>query len=193
MNVPDAAIGAIIASIIGAAMILISTILSKEQKTSEFRQSWVDSLRDDLSELIGGVSELVVFAHEKSKAGAIHAHEFLEENFETLERLERLHVRVLLRLNPKEHTKLAKLIDDLVGNTVEEIKSTAANEEVLAKSKKLIIEESQRVLKLEWKRVKSGELAFRTIKYLSAVGVSVGVIVLAIYGLNVADSSGWFK
>lgn len=189
MNIPEAAIGAIIASVIGATMVLISTILSKEQKTSEFRQAWVDALRDDLSEFVGGVYELVVYAHEKYKKGATTASEFLDANFETLERLERLQVRVLLRLNPKEHKKLITLVNEFLDNTASEIKSGTTTDDPGKAAKNKIVEESQRILKMEWKRVKKGEIAFRIVKYASATGVVVGLSALALYFYNNPDVS----
>ena len=43
---------AIIAAFIGGLFSLIGLIISKEQKTSEFRQAWIDALRSELSSLI---------------------------------------------------------------------------------------------------------------------------------------------
>lgn len=50
--VPDAAIGAIAAASIAGLLAFLSLIIAKENKTSEFRQAWIDSLRLDLSKLI---------------------------------------------------------------------------------------------------------------------------------------------
>ena len=50
--IPDAAIGAIAAASIAGLLAFLGLIIAKENKTSEFRQAWIDSLRLDLSKLI---------------------------------------------------------------------------------------------------------------------------------------------
>jgi hypothetical protein len=45
-------LGPIVAAVIAGAVAFLASVFSKEQKTSEFRQAWIDSLRNDLSELI---------------------------------------------------------------------------------------------------------------------------------------------
>lgn|SRR6266446_644807 len=58
MNIPSSAypaIGAVMAAIIAAGISFLVTVLAKEQKTSEFRQAWIDALRKDLSEFIATV------------------------------------------------------------------------------------------------------------------------------------------
>lgn len=49
--IPPVAIGAIGAALIAATVSLLGLIISKEQKTSEFRQAWIDALRSDLGSL----------------------------------------------------------------------------------------------------------------------------------------------
>ncbi len=183
MNIPDAALGAIAASIIGAVMVLITTVLSKEQKTSEFRQAWVDSLRNDLAEYIGGVSELAAYATDKAKDKNVNASEFLEKNFETIDRLKSLGLRILLRLNPDEHKALSNSISTFLDDTITEIRArdSEKKDSHFSDVETSIVSESQRVLKEEWKRVKKGEPAFRAVKYSSLSGVVIGLCFLAFH------------
>src|SRR5450759_2566061 len=44
-----ALIATIIAALIAAAFSFVNLTLTKEQKTSEFRQAWIDALRQDLA------------------------------------------------------------------------------------------------------------------------------------------------
>jgi hypothetical protein len=37
----------------GSAVTYIGLLISKESKTSEFRQEWIDALRNDIAEQIG--------------------------------------------------------------------------------------------------------------------------------------------
>jgi hypothetical protein len=45
MEISPVAIGAISAAIITGLLSLVGLIISKENKTSEFRQQWIDSFR----------------------------------------------------------------------------------------------------------------------------------------------------
>ena len=51
LNLPDVAIGTMIAAFIAGLVSLLSLIISKEQKVSEFRQAWIDALRAEISSL----------------------------------------------------------------------------------------------------------------------------------------------
>jgi len=106
------AIGAVIAAIIGAAISFLVTVLAKEQKTSEFRQAWIDALRNDLSEFVATVD--AIFSFLRVKAGRKETPEqvaaFLEEKYPDVQRMGVSYHRIMLRLNPREHTKMiAKL------------------------------------------------------------------------------------
>ena len=63
LNIPDVAIGAIAAALIAGLISLLGLIISKEQKTSEFRQAWIDGLRSELS---------LVIAHANALHGACY-------------------------------------------------------------------------------------------------------------------------
>jgi hypothetical protein len=55
LGLPEVALGAIAAvaaAVIAALISLLGLIISKEQKISEFRQEWIDSLRKEISSLI---------------------------------------------------------------------------------------------------------------------------------------------
>ncbi len=58
-----APLGAIIAACITGTISFIGLVISKEQKTSEFRQAWIDALRADLSEFASQARRL---AHERT-------------------------------------------------------------------------------------------------------------------------------
>ena len=51
-ELPPLAIGAITAALITGLVSFLGLIISKEQKVSEFRQAWIDSLRSELAALI---------------------------------------------------------------------------------------------------------------------------------------------
>jgi hypothetical protein len=46
-----------------------ASILSKEQKTSEFRQIWIDALRQDVAEYIGSVEVIIAILRAMALQG----------------------------------------------------------------------------------------------------------------------------
>jgi hypothetical protein len=98
INIPDVAIGATIAALIAGIVSLLGLIISKEQKTSEFRQAWVDALRSDLTGFLTQINAI----HDATRVKyADHA--------KKVETLSPLYIplntstfNILLRLNPNE-------------------------------------------------------------------------------------------
>jgi hypothetical protein len=94
LGLPDVAIGAVFAAVVAGVVSLLGLIISKEQKTSEFRQAWIDTLRAEISALI---------AH----ANAIHAAEVTGSSKWEMLRPDYIEInkavgQVRLRLNPDE-------------------------------------------------------------------------------------------
>lgn len=165
--------GPAIAALIAGVISFSITVLAKDQKTSEFRQAWIDGLRSDVAEMAGMVSAISDFKdqHEERNTDAI---EFFLERLEEFSKLDGLVYRIRLRLNPKEHKRLFELLDFFLdGGSVDTAAINAATKE--------LVDEIQVVLKAEWSRVKSGELSFRILKYASlALAVtSVGFVALS--------------
>jgi ABC-type hemin transport system substrate-binding protein len=160
-------LGPIVAAIIAGAVAFLASVFSKELKTSEFRQAWIDALRNDLSELISMALQLGDEIVVRHKAGedpkAIQAHLRTEEPM--FQRLEACRARILLRLNPREHQVLMNAV---------KIMSEPAEHDAKAET---LITESQRVLKAEWRRVKRGEPVFRVTKWLSLIVSAAGLVV----------------
>jgi hypothetical protein len=169
-----AVLGPIVAAIIGGAVAFLASVFSKELKTSEFRQAWIDSLRNDLAELISIALQLGDEIIVRHKAGedtqAIKAH--LRSKEAEFLRLEACQARIRLRLNPKEHQVLLGLVKAISEPSDHDAKAEA------------LIAESQRVLKAEWKRVKRGEPVFRVTKWLSLIvcGTALGIAAALLYG-----------
>jgi hypothetical protein len=159
---PDAAVGSIIAAAIAGLVVFISTVLTKEQKTSEFRQVWIDELRKDISQFIAGVTEVV--ALHKSKVKDQEAYKkFLDDNFKVIQELETLSHRIVLRLNPNEHAELIQLVKNFRKKMLKAYQQAdrETQEEQLTKE---LLDATKKVLSSEWKRVKLGEPTFRLVK-----------------------------
>jgi hypothetical protein len=103
LELPVAAIGPIIASLIAAAFGFLGLVISKEQKTSAFRQEWIDSLRQEASELVAHLNAAADgWATKGNDPGASP----LREN---MLGANRAMTQIRLRLNPSEDQSKAAL------------------------------------------------------------------------------------
>jgi len=150
---------------IGASVVVLGLVVSKETKTSEFRQQWIDELRNDLSDFISLSFDIAL------KGGANESVLGDENQLEAWEKANRCLARIKLRINPTEslHQELIQKLKNL------EKSATHPNAKIESFAEQ-VVECSQRVLKAEWKRVKRGEwryiflLAFSSTSLLTCIG-----------------------
>lgn len=161
------AIATIVASLIAGAISFVNLTLTKEQKTSEFRQAWIDALRQDLATFFASAR---AFARATQEAQGYKGHIESEAPFAmTKEKISDLRYqvaetryRIQLRLNPKEpeHTELLRLMQVAVAKQQEVLLGSGITENVLVAVETAAAYAPQ-ILKSEWIRVKKGELPFR--------------------------------
>ena len=168
MQMPEftPAIATIAAALTAGGVAYLASILSKEQKTSEFRQAWIDSLREDVSKYIGIADTLFAVMRAMAVEGK-STQEFLGyliKSDSALIELTGLYYRVRLRLNRNEHLELLSALDALHKLFTANHVDVASNTDLLISK---IDEACHRVLKHEWERVKRGEKAFYLSKYIS--------------------------
>lgn len=115
-------IGAIGAAVITGLLSLVGLIISKENKTSEFRQQWIDGFREEISDLIGRIEVILIhgrllhFEVNKNHGGVITPellNDCLEKIKDEVKEAHSLHRKLLLRLNPNEHQDIRKIMDDI--------------------------------------------------------------------------------
>jgi len=188
MDIPPSAypaIGAITAAIIAGGISFVVTVLSKEQKTSEFRQAWIDALREELSEFVSTVDTISSFLRLKTSRG--HQPEelvaYLEERHDDVSQMGVMYHRIRLRLNPKEHINIVVKLKELLSVMSSHEKALDATH--VDKLIDEVVTEGQALLKSEWKRVKRGEMTFVITKY-----VSLALLFLAIC-FAIAASRGY--
>ncbi len=149
---------------IAAVITFLVAVFTKESKVSEFRQQWIEALRDDISELI---SNFFYVAHEyeqlSNSADRSNAPIILDRIKPELMAIHRVYARIEMRLNPKEHQEFLNILTEFVKLSEYASKSAADKD---AASRKMI-NASQKVLKAEWQVVKSGEATYRWVKRLS--------------------------
>lgn len=133
----------ILVAVITATAGWLALVLTKELKVSEFRQKWVDELRQDIAILVAN-SQLL-----STK----------EEGTNTAELKELLHItqRIKYRLNPDDTEGLIDYIDELTSLIVNSKGICKPQIEPLIEN---INETSHTILKTEWERVKKVNLGF---------------------------------
>lgn len=185
IEIPPVAIGAIGAALIAATVSLLGLIISKEQKTSEFRQAWIDALRSDLGSYLTQINAIC--------DGSAIEYDSVEKKVATLSPLyadlNKATFAITLRLNPEEpHAQIMlqcmkKLGTELSDHTSLDPSSIRPIEaELLSSSKKL--------LKSEWERVRDGEPTFKIAKVSALIVVIAAVILTVCYGVFQAAASG---
>lgn len=173
---PDAAIGAVCAAMISALMVFLSTVFSKEQKISEFRQSWINEFRQEMAEFMACICQSISVTANMREEEYEERKKFYFDNLSVLQRSEHLRIALLLRLNPIEHKILvgyiANYIDDMLKEFSIKPRGSDRGDALTAR----LLEETQRVLRYEWKRVKRGESIFKWTKWISLGALIVSTL-----------------
>ncbi|MGQ0750148.1 MAG: hypothetical protein ACT4PS_06400 [Betaproteobacteria bacterium] len=177
------------------AVSFVSLIISKEQKISEFRQAWVEALRSELAEFSAQArrvaAERIPYDLKKLAAASRGEEEDCPDPLLTnRQRLAQTYYSIRLRLNLSEpdHQVLLRHLDRIY-----EILNTVAAEgrrfeEAVAELDSMS-RTAQGTLKREWNRVKKGEPAFATTKYIAkwAAIALAGVFGYLLWRLIVAN------
>jgi hypothetical protein len=172
MQIPDAAIGAVIAATITALISLLGLIISKEVKVSEFRQKWTDDLRSELAELVSHIL-FIALRYDTKKTGETDSDVFLELKSEYLA-INKVVTQIRLRLNPDEPANESIL--SAIQDSEELISSPGLDLEALDDVEKRLVTAAQASLKKEWRRIKSGEPIYRIARLMLIAVLGAGVL-----------------
>ncbi|BEP44040.1 hypothetical protein [Variovorax sp. V15] len=164
-----AAAATLMGAAIAATVSLIVTVLAKEQKVSDFRQAWIEELRNDIAEWIAEVAIISSLNDSFKQSGQGPDMDATERRYANFIKIRTLRSRIELRLNPSEHMAMfeaVKRVVDSMEKPDDRVKAMAA-----------AVEESQRLLKREWLRVRKGEPAFYWTKRI-AVSIVASTLTL---------------
>ena len=157
LGIPEVAIGAMVAALFAGLVSLLGLIISKEQKISEFRQAWINSLQTDIASLISHANAIHSGEHAGYTSGS-EAWKVVRPDFLGINQAA---ANIRLSLNPNECESLAVLrqiknVEDLLapGKAVDYRRLDEIEHELVRKA--------QILLKKEWIRVKRGERVYRT-------------------------------
>jgi hypothetical protein len=184
-------LGPVIAAIIAGAIAFLASVLAKENKVSELRQAWIDSLRNDLSEMVSIWTVMIDVCRSKIEDGEDweKVEKFLLDKYEHLARFEAAQARIELRLNPDEHQALIGLVRGLGDNLFDVVSAEVATHDAMVRT---LVSEGQRVLKREWRRVKRGEIIYAATKWISlALVVCAAVVAVLVLSSRMTISIAW--
>lgn len=177
----DLSVGAVGAAIIAAIVSLIGLIIGKEQKTSEFRQAWIDALRAELIKYMTTLNAIadatdIKYPDQPAKLAALTPH---------YSKLNEATFGVMLRLNDKEPKSRAVLA------AMNDFHALAQDEQTLIPEnirpvEAALLTASKDLLKYEWKRVKRGEWTYRVSKWVSFL-IVIGLVGFAVLQSRVAS------
>ncbi|UNK68332.1 hypothetical protein MNO08_09665 [Pseudomonas simiae] len=163
------AVGTICAALIAGFISFVVTVLAKDQKTSEFRQAWIDGLRADVADFAGLARSMLAVVNAKKNLGE-DANSYVLGRHDDFTKIYSLITRIRLRLNPDEHGEMLEFLEALFTENPT-ISPTEMSDTV-----KGVVTCSQKILKSEWKRVKRGEPAFLWLKRVSLVFILAAVV-----------------
>lgn len=163
----DGGIAALLAAALGAIGAAIGLIITKENKTSEFRQIWINELRN----AIVGLSQAYQIAAERS-------HYSKEEKLKARLEANKLVAEIQLRLNSLKPNKYERELKEILEQA--EIELLTKNANIIALVIKLL-KAGSNVLKGEWKRVKRGEIKYRICVWVASSLAVTSLVVSATY------------
>jgi len=172
--------GAVIAALISGFWSFINLVISKDQKVSEFRQSWIDSFRNEVSDFASATHSIHIKWCCNYRINEMESSDkFRLENATEYERVFSLSNKIKLRLNPEESEDILTAINDL-----ERFISTnqGINDyDLITDTSNDLINFAQVMLKKEWNRVKIGEKSFKYTKNIVGVFILLLVVFSVIY------------
>ncbi|MBE4204507.1 hypothetical protein ACXIU6_16445 [Vibrio parahaemolyticus] len=162
-----AALGTISAAIITSVFVFINLINSKEQKTSEFRQDWINALRQNISEYSAVTTTFVsmmiyIDSFDTEDEKVKRESDFYKENIDIANDITKYYNNIQLYVNPIENGSFLSALAKVHGLVTS--KRVVRSEDITAANQELVTE-AQSLLKSEWKRVKRGEMTYRVTKW----------------------------
>lgn len=199
-----ALIGVLGAALIAALISFINLISTKELKVSEFRQKWIDDLRDEIAIYVQKMERIQFYSSKSKKmltsgvplnpVQTKDVERMRLKAFELLSEAKASHVKIHLRINKEEEDKKAKDINDkfldALANTYITPVELDASEYVADLNE--VVEKASTLLKMEWRRVKAGESDYirsKKIAINSFFFISGILVILAVTLLYMSNAS----
>lgn len=172
-------IGVMFAAIVGGFFSFLSLINSKETKISEFRQDWINSLRNSIAQYISSIyylSTLYELYQQQNKEEKISRFEMSKGIENTYSKINTSYNDILFRINDSETNEKAKMINTQFLNALEITRDFYNKGKYIEAKEKCneVRSFTKPLLKSEWNRVKSGEPSYRYSKYFAIIILILG-------------------
>ena len=172
--------------LIGGLFSLTGLIISKDQKISEFREKWINNLRDEVSNFISTSLYIITYAKmakmenpDKNKREIINL-DFLKNISEQYEVSEQYYAKIKIRLsNNKEYKEFNDCLYEIKCYVT---KDPFDSDDKFDAIQERLMEITNELIKNEWIKVKKGENSFLNIqKVLISLLLVIIVTVLFFY------------
>jgi hypothetical protein len=170
--------GACVAALVAGVFSLLSLVISKEQKISEFRQAWIDALRKDLATLIAHAYQIHAFC-VGTKADFAQFWSLTRADYIDLNKAA---MRIKLRLNAGEKESNEVLV------SMAKIENLFLNLHALPNDSleklNIAVRELEQtgpvLLKTEWQVVKNGERTYRAAKWIAVLATLIFIVLVTV-------------
>jgi len=190
-GLPDIAVGAVIAALIAGLVALLGLIISKESKVSEFRQQWIDSLREDVSAVIAHVESIrgsSISVLIGPPTGSLRQ-SLWDTVGDDMAGLKKKSATIRLRLNPNEKRKNEREANNQILDALRGFREVFDKPELnllgLDGINEQLITATQTVLKENWNRVRRGERVYRITRWIAGLVLVAAVIYLLFHTVTI--------
>ncbi|WP_413672492.1 hypothetical protein ACEN9H_25175 [Massilia cellulosiltytica] len=184
--------GTLAAALVAGGIARANLIASKETKVSEFRQAWIDSLREDLAALFSNTRTVCRAMQEHRWPNPSHAELF---NFPQARIVEARHAagetfhRIRLRLNDSQsdHKELRRRLSAMMQATQDYIIDSDVPVSLPIDAVESAAQYAEVVLKSEWETVKRGESAYQSAVRMTkqVLGWSLVLLVILVFAVPI--------
>jgi len=169
--------GAILTSIIGASVATISLAISKDAKVSEFRQQWMDAMRDDVSRF-SALALALMLAKDDVREGTLTPERDDAGRQVTLE-MNQIAFRIKMRLDFTKERQAR--VNELCRAATQLLHEPDTTFDALNGTLDTLSDEAIEVLDEAWKQVRRGEKRFRWTFYFALTILVGSLAVLALH------------
>ena len=185
-------IGTVAAALVAGGIARANLIASKETKVSEFRQAWINALRDDLAAVFSNTRTLARAVQEARAPQSDETEKFgIEKTKITAVRhgaAETYHrIRLRLNGNQPDHKELLRLLTAMMGAQQSYMLNKEGDVGEPISAVERAASYAERVLKSEWETVKFGERAYRAAVHTTTITLigSLTILGVVVIGLPI--------
>jgi hypothetical protein len=181
---------------IAGTFTLLGLVVSKEQKVSEFRQTWIDALREEIAEFVSHALWFQAEVHQLVVSEARDRSKFLDRVRESYLAVTRSASKIRLRLNPSESNSKAVLqCMRRVEGCIERSLSGDECESIMPHI--VSVQEAAAILlKSQWERVKEGERDYRRAKRAAQALIIILGVLMIVSALGISyggQAARWWR